>query len=160
VNNSLEIRRSLQAEQRVEKVQDLWSNWLKSKGLVSFQPERDRNGLWRLVLPARVFRSSQANFSEAEIGTYHIEQGYFVQIWCDDEHTRLHAALDRTLKMIQASRQTVTQERIQDMLQQMAEQLQIVPPPPREIYPRAKEKNLDSDLLEILQSMLYNNENE
>ncbi len=152
VNSSVEIQRALHAEQRVENLQTLWSNWLRSKGLAHLQPVREQNGLWRLLLPSHIFRSAEGSFSVAEIGTYRIEQGYFLQIWCEDENVRRQAALDRTLKIIQASQQMLTRERIEDILQQMAEHLQIASPGFRDVYRRAREKNID-EVVEALESL-------
>lgn len=152
VNGSVEIRRALHAEQRAENVQTLWTNWLRSKGLAHLRPVRERNGLWRLVLPSQILRSAEGSFSVAEIGTYRIEQGYFLQIWCEDETVRRQAALDRTLKILQASQQALTREKIEDILQQMAEHLHIASPGFRDVYRQAREKNID-EIVEVLESV-------
>ncbi len=100
VNSYPEIQRSLAAEKEM-KASELWRKWLLKKGITSVQPEQLPSGIWRINLVEAAFHASTDSLSIADIGTYRLEDGYFLQIWCSDIFLRRQAALDRTLKIIE-----------------------------------------------------------
>jgi hypothetical protein len=122
VNTYPEIQRALAAE-RPLKINDIWMKWLASRGVEHIIPVRLPTGVWQVILPKEAFRSQQGAFSVAEIGTYRLDQGYFLQIWCNDVVLRRDAALDRTLKIIKRRQKSITGRDVEEHLQRFAEQL-------------------------------------
>jgi len=123
-NTYPEIQRSLSLTAEKEmRANELWTKWLASKGITSVQPVQLPGGIWQVIVPKEVFRSQETTFSIAEIGTYHLDHGYFIQVWCDDVELRRNAALDRTMKIIKSRRKSITNRDVEENLRRLAEQL-------------------------------------
>ncbi len=123
-NTYPEIQRSLSLTAEKEtRANELWTKWLASKGITSVQPVQLPGGIWQVIVPKEVFRSQETTFSIAEIGTYHLDHGYFIQVWCDDVELRCNAALDRTMKIIKSRRKSITNRDVEENLRRLAEQL-------------------------------------
>jgi hypothetical protein len=118
----IQIVLSVLAE-KVVRANERWAKWLASRGVPSALPVQLATGVWQVVLPKEAFRSQPEAFSVAEIGTYRLDEGYFLQIWCDDIELRRNAALDRTLKIIKSRKKSITGRDVEENLQRLAEQL-------------------------------------
>lgn len=124
VNSYPDIRESLAvATAREQQHRDLWSHWLKRQGLAHMQPLRMPNGIWQLNLTSDLFRSSNPPLAVEKIGTYHLEEGHFLYFWCEDVDIRHNAALDRTLRLIEQHKKSMTEREVERNLQLLAEQL-------------------------------------
>lgn len=151
INSSRDISLALAVEQGME-ANELWSSWLKKKGLHNILPQQLANGIWQVVLPKEAFRTEQTELSIASIGTYHLERGYFLQIWCDDVQIRREAALDRTLKIIQKRRKSITKTDIEENLHIFANQLRTRDFYLEDVRQRAVETGM-KDVLSILSGL-------
>ncbi len=152
-NTYPEIQRSLSlSTEKGARANELWTKWLAGKGITNVQPVQLPTGVWQVILPKEVFRSQEATFSVAEIGTYRLDQGYFVQIWCDDVELRRNAALDRTLKVIKSRRKSITSRDVDENLRRLAEQLHARKLELADVRQRAIEVG-SSELLSILDAL-------
>lgn len=151
INTSLDISSALLVEKNLS-LDERWADWLHKRGLTNTFPEQLTNGIWRVVLPKEAFSTQHIDLSIASIGTFHLEHGYFLQIWCDDVQIRREAALDRTLKIIQRRRKYITKEDIEENLQIFAKQLQTRDFYLEDVLQRAIETN-KKDVLNILEAL-------
>jgi hypothetical protein len=149
VNENQEIRWTLNAEEEFD-VEELWSQWLIGMGLSYLQPQRTPQGLWRVDVPAQVFHSSNTILSVASIGTYHLERGYILQIWCTSQEVRSEAVLDRILKIIEVGQQTMTRQQVLELLQYLSELLDADKLSLQDIYRQASKRNMDRALLNTI----------
>lgn len=101
----------------------LWEDWIKGLGLADVRPKQLANGLWQVALPADTLQAEEGKLSLDMLGTYHLENGYFLQIWCEDELVRCNAALDRTLQALKDREDAVTLEDVRAILQRFSTQL-------------------------------------
>jgi hypothetical protein len=151
VNTYPEIKRTLQAEQPLN-ASDLWREWLTKQRVSPIPPiQRDKN-IWQVILPGRAFTSPQTELTIADVGTFRLEQGYFLQIWCDDPMIRREAALDRTLRIIQKRPHSITLREINELLRVFAEQLYTRALTLEDVHQRAKERDL-TDLLDVIEAL-------
>lgn len=123
-NNYPDIRQSLAATAEVgQQHKDYWSRWLERQGLAGVRPLYMPNGIWQLNLEANLFHRPNPPLAIDQIGTYHLEDGHFLYIWCDDVEIRRYAALDRTLRLIERYKKTITEREVEKNLQLFSEQL-------------------------------------
>jgi hypothetical protein len=141
INSSPEMSRALYSE-FAHPVNELWRKWLSEMGLSDVPARQLASGLWRVTLTPQALRSSQVKLSVASIGTYHLERGYFLHIWCDDEPLRRRAALDRILKILNSRKRTTNLQDIQELLQRFAAQLQVSDCTLPDLLERARETKL------------------
>jgi hypothetical protein len=102
----------------------LWHKWLQEKGLSEVWPQERADGCWRVSLPGWAFGGAQARFALARIGDYELRQGYFIQIWCEEEPLRRKAALDRVLKVVRKQQKYIKGPAIQEHLQLLSRLLE------------------------------------
>lgn len=80
------------------------SRWLDERGLSITQLTWAGRDTPRLTLPARHFPlgdapvKDTAEFPLRQVGSYLTPRSFVVQLWCEDEHTRREAALQRALE--------------------------------------------------------------
>lgn len=124
INNYPEIRESLAiTSSQNQQDKDLWMRWLTRQGLSNVQPLRMPNGIWQLNLPPALFRTSNPPIAIDKIGTYRLEEGHFLHLWCDDVEIRRNAVLDRTLHLIDQHKKSITEREVEKNLQLLSEQL-------------------------------------
>jgi hypothetical protein len=123
VNNNQTLYAALASEQERDQYA-LWQKWLQERGISEVWPQERADGCWRVSLPVWAFEGAQAKFAVARIGDYELRQGYFVQIWCEEEPLRRKAALDRTLQMVRKQRKYIKKPAIQEHLQLLSRLLQ------------------------------------
>jgi hypothetical protein len=148
INSSPEMRKPLYNEFE-HPVNELWRKWLSEMGVTDVAARQLANGLWRVTLTPQALRSSQVRLNVASIGTYHLERGYFLHIWCDDEPLRRRAVLDRIIKILKSRKHAATQQDIQELLQRFRVQLQVSDCTLSDLLERARETGM-SDLVKQL----------
>src|SRR5581483_8853972 len=114
VNHYPDIRESL-AVVSSQNHQDhsLWTRWLTRQGLSDVQPMLMPDGIWRLNLAPVLFRQSNPPIALDKIGTYRLEEGHFLYLWCDDVEVRRNAVLDRTLHLIEQHKKSITEREVE-----------------------------------------------
>ena len=124
VNQYPDICESLAIDATKERSdKDLWTQWLKQQGLVNVLPMRMPSGIWQLNLAPDLFRLPKPPLSVEKIGTYHLEDGHFLYLWCQDLEVRRNAALDRVLRQIERYKKTITEREVEKNLQLLSDQL-------------------------------------
>jgi hypothetical protein len=125
VNTCPDIREPLAitAAKEQQERRDPWAYWLKKQGLSNLRPLQMPNGIWQLNLPAGLFRSSNPPLPIEKIGTYYLEEGHFLYLWCEDIEIRRNAVLDRTLHLIGQHKKSLTEREVVRNLQLLSEQL-------------------------------------
>lgn len=126
VNSYPDIREALAVASVKEKRDgDVWRHWLTKQGLSHLQPLQMPNGIWQLNLTPALFRGNNPPFALEKIGTYRLEEGHFLYLWCDDIEIRRNAALDRALQLIEQHKKSVTEREVERNLHMLSEQLAI-----------------------------------
>ncbi|GCE51285.1 hypothetical protein EI42_03441 [Thermosporothrix hazakensis] len=123
VNETERIRRSFHAMQHETKLAELWTRWLISKDLAYLTPRQTPEGIWRVVLPDSLFRSS--TFSFRSIGSFHKERGYFLQLWCHNEAFRRRAIFERAMQLLK--KKTLDCTYMEELLQRWSQLLDVQP---------------------------------
>lgn len=148
VNEYQEVKSLLQAEKEL-RADALWSAWLATKGLAHIQPMQLANGVWQVILAPDVFSSQQKGFSLTDIGSYQLEKGYFLRLWCDDVSLRRDAALDHALKVIKGKKRGITKQELNEHLKLLSEQLHTRQLELKDVRQRAVDKEM-MELVDIL----------
>lgn len=124
VNHYPDIRESLAVvSAQNQQDREIWTRWLTRQGLSNVQPLRMPNGIWQLNLAPDLFRESNPPIPLEKIGTYRLEEGRFLYLWCDDVEVRRNAVLDRTLHLIEQHKKSITEREVERNLQMLSEQL-------------------------------------
>lgn len=124
VNHYPDVRETLAiTSAQNQQNKDLWTPWLTKLGLSHVQPLRMPNGIWQLNLAPALFRASNPPLAIEKIGTYRLEEGHFLYLWCDDVEIRRNAVLDRTLHLIEQHKKSITEREVERNLQLLSEQL-------------------------------------
>lgn len=124
VQHDPDIRGSLAIEATKESLdKDLWTRWLKTQGLANIQPLLMPSGIWQLSLSSDLFRAKKPPIAIDKIGTYHLEDGHFLYIWSEDIDIRRDAVLDRTLRLIEQHKKSITEREVEKNLQLLSTQL-------------------------------------
>ena len=82
---------ALRAEKPVDDIQ-VWRDWLAGRGFRDVEPRRLPNRVLRAALPAAAFGKSLEWW---RLGSFETQKHSFLQLWCDDDQTRLWAVLVR-----------------------------------------------------------------
>lgn len=126
VNSYPAIREALAiTSTRQQQSTEIWTRWLTRQGLAHVQPLLLPNGIWQLNVPPAVLRSNQPPIALDKIGTYWLEEGHFLYLWCNDLEIRRDAALDRTLRMLDQHKRSMTRREVERNLQLLSTQLAI-----------------------------------
>jgi hypothetical protein len=115
VNSYAEILLPLSGKEKRD-LSPVWETWLNQQGLTNTCPELLENGLWRATISAEALRSPTCKLPLSALDTYHMEQGHFLHLWCENELVRCQAALDQTLQALKNQSDTMTLPDIQQSL--------------------------------------------
>lgn len=153
VNNYAEILLPLSGKEKRD-LTPVWEAWLKQQGLTNTHTELLDNGLWRATPSAESLHAPTCKLPLTALDTYHMEQGHFLHLWCENELARCQAALDQTLQVLKSQSDTAI---LPDILQSLRTSTSIdhLQTPPLEItdlLTRAKETGQE-DLVQVLTSL-------
>jgi hypothetical protein len=148
VNTTQEIQRALGAVPEEENLEEIWSKWLRNHNLAYLRPERTANGLWRVVLPEKLFHAT--DLPVRRIGTFYKEKGYFLQLWCRSERLRRHAVLASTLVLVKKSYKTLKKTYVEEALRQRSGLLDVIPVQLSELHRWASDEACEKDVLQKL----------
>ncbi len=150
INDTTMIYAALRGEK--EAVQhDLWDAWLHEKGITGIPLERP-DGTWQIALPSSTFEGPQAKFATTRVGDYDLRDGYFMQIWCDNQALRRKAALDLALRLVKGQQRFIKRQDLQEHLQLLEMQLQVAQLSIKDVRQRAVETKKE-DLMKVLDNL-------
>ncbi|MEU4221893.1 hypothetical protein [Actinoplanes sp. NPDC026623] len=139
------LRDALAAEKAVDDVR-VWREWLAGRGFRDVEPRRLPNRILRASLPVEAFPERMKWW---QLGSFETRENTFLQLWCDDEPTRLRAVLVRAGS--QVTRRGVRDvEGIERRLGELSKQLE-VPTPGVEslrVHARAERDDVLNQMLE------------
>ena len=115
VNTYAEILLPLSGREKRD-LSPVWETWLKKQGITNTRTELLDNGLWRATIPAEELHSPTCKLAVSALDTYHMEQGHFLHLWCENELLRCQAALDQTLQALKSLSEDATLPEIQKVL--------------------------------------------
>ena len=141
VNGWPEIHNAL-ADEEAPDEQKLWTRWLREQGLEDLRPARSASGGWQVNIPASAFRGGNDRLSPAKIGTYQLDGGYFLRIWCEDAETRRIAVLDRVLDLMQRRATSLKTFDAEEQLRRLSGELKTAVPTRAALRKRAESKGL------------------
>ncbi|MEV6523119.1 hypothetical protein AB0M43_14305 [Longispora sp. NPDC051575] len=119
--------------------EQIWRNWLDSRGLHSVRPEYAASGVLRAVLPPESFGPG-AVFRAHRPGTFEPYQQSFLQLWCADERIRTRAAAERALMMLRSGAVRTAQD-LDERLHHLGVQLEVRTPSPNQVWNWAAERD-------------------
>jgi hypothetical protein len=154
VNSYAEILLPLSAKEKRD-LASVWETWLREQGITDARTELLENGHWRATIPAEELRSPVCKLAVSELDTYHMEQGYFLHLWCQNELLRCQAALDQTLQALQKLTAPVSLSDVQQLLllYTSIDHLQTPPLVIADLLVRAEELGM-SDQVELLTRLI------
>ncbi|MEO6890107.1 MAG: hypothetical protein ABI456_12200 [Ktedonobacteraceae bacterium] len=150
INDNAMVYAALRGEK--EAVQrDLWDAWLHEKGITGIPLERP-DGTWQIALSPSMFEGPQAKLATTKVGNYDLRDGYFIQIWCDDQALRRRAALDLALRLVKGQQRFIKRRDLQEHLQLLGTQLQVAQLSIDDVRRRAVETKKE-DLVKVLDNL-------
>lgn len=146
VNNSPPLLTSLYAEEEISPSQ-LWFGRITANGLPTSRLTRLPNGSWQLrLLSSDLQSASESKALLAALGSYWIEKGYFLHIWCNDERIRREAAISQILKRVEKKKRTLTNKELDELLMTRADTLKVPELSRTDLLNKAKELGFDKTL--------------
>ncbi len=89
-----QVLNTLRHERAEDEPRLRWLAWLREQGLGRANLHTLPSGVWRATLSQQAFAGQ---FPLHRLGSFQVSQGRFLQLWCDDERLRGHAARQRAL---------------------------------------------------------------
>jgi hypothetical protein len=121
-----EVFSALEAEEvdaRRKDFRETAGRWLSARKLARHQPVKDRNGAWRVTLPADRFGPDRA-VPLTKLGSFVVLGSCFFHVWCADERVRLRALIKR-MDAYLAARTNADRELVRAQLARISRQLQL-----------------------------------
>lgn len=142
------LRDALAAEPSIDDVQ-VWRDWLAGRGFRGAEPRRLPNRVLRASLPADAFGS---RLEWWRLGSFETQQHTFLQLWCDDELTRLWAVLVRVGSQVNR-RGLRDLDEVERRLTELSRQLQVSAPGFKDLEAYARNED-DGTLISLLEAMI------
>ncbi|WFE96497.1 hypothetical protein [Micromonospora sp. WMMD987] len=147
VCNQLPMIGHLVAAERTEDPQTIWTRWLadsKLKGTLRQLP----NGTWRATLATDSF-GDPPRLSRAQVGSYRLSKGCFLQLWSNDTGLRRRAAMERVLSMTKSHGMIGDRADLVAHTASLAERLEVPAPTLKELRRHAHQHGLTDALARL-----------
>jgi hypothetical protein len=124
-NTNHRMRRFLQQEEERDgrDPMEVWRGWLLARGFDTGSLRRLPNGVLRADLPASAMAgATTTGLGITQLGSFWMEGGLFLNLWCRNRDTRRTAALERGLLVVSSS---LSRDEVQDGLDVLCQQLEV-----------------------------------